>query len=430
MADDAELLREFLEGGSEEAFRSLVERHTGMVHGAALRVVHNESMAEEVTQAVFVILARKARSLPHKPVLAGWLYRTARFVALEALRAESRRRKHTQDFADMKDAPEAVSIWNQIAPVLEEAMSRLGATDRDAVVLRFLEQRSFSEVASALAITEAAAKMRVGRALGKLRSALTRCGVVVPAAALLAALSTHGATAAPAALLTSVIASALTQPGAAKSSIAGLVKGALTIMAWNKAKIAGAAAVILLLLSGGGVAVWQWQTQSRTTAPAIMQTFEPMAGEWVGTVSLTRDGTVFTDKQPCSMSVTTQQGGRACQIELRMRLAPGSDPAVQHYAHTLNKRGDGLFTISDPPSGRGDGECQVTESFHNPAAGEWRAAMRFPLPGRRGVMEGSWERRGDTLVVRSHDEFFSPRGSSHAFADLQLRRRVGASATP
>lgn len=108
----------------------------------------------------------------------------------------------------------------------------------------------------------------------------------------------------------------------------------------------------------------------------------------------------------------------------------GRAPAVQHYSHALNQHGDGLFTISDPASGRGDGECQVTESFHNPVSGEWRAAMRFPLPGGRGVMEGSWERRGDALVVRSHDEFFGPRGSSHAFADLQFRRRVAANAAP
>ena len=132
------------------------------------------------------------------------------------------------------------------------------------------------------------------------------------------------------------------------------------------------------------------------------------------------------------MSVTTQQGGRACDIELRMRLSPDADaePVTQHYSHRLNERGDALFTVSDPASGRGDGACQITDSFYNRASGEWHAAMRFPLPDQRGVMEGSWERRGDTLVVRSHDEFFGPGGSSHAFADLQLRRRVGASATP
>jgi hypothetical protein len=161
-----------------------------------------------------------------------------------------------------------------------------------------------------------------------------------------------------------------------------------------------------------------------------MQTFEPMAGEWEGTVSLTRDGHILTDEQPCSMSVTTQQGGRACEIELRMQLTPGERPLVQHYAHKLNERGDGLFTLSDPASGRGDGECQVTESFHDPAVGEWRAAMRFPLPDRRGLMEGSWSRRGDKLVIRSHDEFYAARGSSHAYAELQLRRRVGASVAP
>ena len=230
--------------------------------------------------------------------------------------------------------------------------------------------------------------------------------------------------------MTSVTASVLTQSEAVESSITSLVKGALTIMAWNKAKLGLAAVILMLLLSGGGIAVWKWQSQSRATDPLIVQTFEPMAGEWEGTFSLTRDGRVSTDKQPCSMFVTTQQGGHACEIELRVRMAPDARPMTQHYAHTLNERGNGLFTISDPASGRGDGECQITDSFYNPASGEWRAAMRFPLPGKRGIMEGSWERRGDTLVVRSHDEFFGPRGSSHVYAELQLRRRVGARATP
>src|SRR2546423_1775852 len=184
MPDDRDLLREYFERGSEEAFRTLVERHAGMVHGTALRVLRNESMAEEVTQAVFIILARKAFSLGPKTVLAGWLYRAAHFVALESLRSETRRRQRDYDFTEMKDEPQALSIWNQIAPVLEEAMKRLSESDRDAVVLRFLEQRSFAEVASALSITQGAAKMRVGRELEKLRSALGRRGVLVPEAEL------------------------------------------------------------------------------------------------------------------------------------------------------------------------------------------------------------------------------------------------------
>src|SRR2546423_455865 len=226
-----------------------------MVHGAALRALRNESMAEEVTQAVFIILARKACTLRRKTILAGWLYRTTRFVALEALRAERRHQRHGRDFALMNEAREAPSVWNQIAPVLEPAMSRLGDIDRAAVVLRFLEQRSFAEVASALGVTEAAAKMRVKRALEKLRSALAHCGVAVPATALLGALATHGGSAAPAALMTKIAASALARSGAGESSIAGLGKGTLLLMALNKAKITVASIFLALLLSGGGVAV-------------------------------------------------------------------------------------------------------------------------------------------------------------------------------
>jgi RNA polymerase sigma factor (sigma-70 family) len=430
MLNDGELLREYAECGSEEAFQVLVERHSGMVHGVAIRVVRNEPFAEEITQAVFVILARKAAGLRPKTVVAGWLYRTARFVALEAIRRERRRLEHEERLMQIEENTESASVWEQITPQLDEALDSLGKTDREAVVLRFLEQRSFAEVALALSTTEAAAKMRVGRALDKLRSALGQCGVAVPAAALLAALSSHGATAAPATLVASVTASALAHTGAVESSISGLVKGALMLMTWNKVKIGAVAVVLLLLLGGGGVAVWKWQPRSTAGAPLVLRTFEPMNGEWEGTFTLTRDGRVLVDSRSCSMSVTTQQGGRVCEIELRTSMAPGAEPMTQHYAHTVNEQGNRLFTVSDPASGRGDGECEITESFHDPVAKQWRAAMRFPLPGGRGEMNGSWECRGDTLVVRSHDEFFAARGSSHVLAELQLHRRARASAIP
>src|SRR5262245_52000141 len=99
MPDDFELLREHVERGSEDAFRTLVERHAGMVYGTALRMVREAVLAEEVMQAVFVILARKAASLRPGTVLAGWLHRTTHFVALEALRSERRRQQHYRQFA-------------------------------------------------------------------------------------------------------------------------------------------------------------------------------------------------------------------------------------------------------------------------------------------------------------------------------------------
>jgi hypothetical protein len=352
---------------------------------------------------------------------------------MEALRQESRRQKREEQMKHISDLASGASVWEQIAPELDDALGRLAKVDRDALVLRFFEQRSFADVGAALSTTEAAAKMRVGRALEKLRKALAQCGLVVPAAALLTALSAHGMSAAPAGLTGTVMASALAQSGAMHPSVTGLAQGAMVLMAWNNVKTGAVAVALVLLLGSGSVAVWKWRSPtqvavSATNTVAILRTFEPMAGEWEGTVTLARNGTVVADSQPCSMGVTTQRGGRACQIELRMRLFPGDGITVQDYSHTINEHGDTLFTISDPASGRGDGECQVTESYHNPATGEWRAAMRFPLPGDRGLMEGSWERRGDTLIVRSHDEFYGAGGSSHAHAELRFTRRASPNA--
>src|SRR5258705_49838 len=255
MRDDLSLLREHATGGSDDAFRILVERHAGMVHGAALRIARDAALAEEVSQAVFILLARKSATLPVGTVLAGWLYQTTRFVALGALRAERRRQQHHRDFASMNDTAESAAVWDQIRPHLDEAIGHLGASDRDAIVLRFLEGRSFAEVAVALGTSEAAAKMRVGRALDKLRHAIGRHGATVTLAALAAALAAHSASAAPTALMAK-IASGVLAASAPAPNLLLLVNEAIKLMTLQKLKTTLVAAALALLLLGGGATLF------------------------------------------------------------------------------------------------------------------------------------------------------------------------------
>src|ERR1700679_2336569 len=143
MNDDMALLREFADGQSERAFETLVARHIHLVHSAALRQVGDPHLAEEITQAVFIILARKAESLGPKTILPAWLCRTARYTAANALTIQRRRERreqeaHMQSIPNEMNAPDA---WNQIAPLLEPALAELGEKDHDAVVLRFFEGR-------------------------------------------------------------------------------------------------------------------------------------------------------------------------------------------------------------------------------------------------------------------------------------------------
>src|ERR1019366_5693776 len=156
--DDHELLAEFARTESEAAFAALVARYVNLVYSAGLRFAGNPHHAEEITQAVFIILARKAGTLGPKTILSGWLYQTARLTAANVVKGETRR-QHREQEAYMQSSltePDAAA-WQQLAPHLDEAMGRLGETDRNAIVLRFFENKTAREVGAVLKLTEAAA---------------------------------------------------------------------------------------------------------------------------------------------------------------------------------------------------------------------------------------------------------------------------------
>ena len=248
--DDIALLKQFAETNSESAFAEIVSRHLNLAYSTALRSTGNAHAAQEISQAVFIILARKAKSLGAKTILSGWLYQTTRLTAANYLRTEIRRRNREQEAYMQSILNESESAaWLQIAPLLEDAMARLGEKDRNAVVLRFFENKNLREVGAALGASEDAAKMRVNRALEKLRKIFAKRGVALSATIIAGAVSANSVHAAPIGLAATISATAVKSSAVAASTLT-LVKGALKIMAWTKTKTAIVTTVIVILTAG------------------------------------------------------------------------------------------------------------------------------------------------------------------------------------
>jgi RNA polymerase sigma factor (sigma-70 family) len=250
--DDMTLLREYAQQNSEAAFAELVSRHVGFVYSAALRQVRDPQRAEEITQTVFIILAQKAGQISGKTILTGWLFKTTRFTVIAQVRAAAKRQQREQE-AQMQSplqpaAPDG--FWEQLSPLLDEALASLGETDRQAVLLRFFENQSLAEVGSRLGTGEDTARKRVARALEKLHRYFDQHGVNSTTAIIAGAISANSVQAAPAALIKSVTAVAIAKGAAASGSTLTLIKGALKIMAWTKAKMVAVAAVAVILAAG------------------------------------------------------------------------------------------------------------------------------------------------------------------------------------
>jgi RNA polymerase sigma factor (sigma-70 family) len=287
-ANDMELLQDYCRHNSESAFAEVVQRHINLVYSVALRHVGITAHAEEITQAVFIILARKAAGLRRETLLEGWLYETARLTALSFMRGERRRQFREQEAymqSTLNEPDAGAVVWNQLAPLLDEAMARLGQKDRDAVILRFFKDKSVREVASATQTGEAAAQRRILRALEKLHRFFTKRGVSSTAAIVAGVMTANSVQAAPVALAKSVTAVAIAKGATASTTTLTLIKGALKVMAWTKMKTTAVVSVAVILAAGTTGLVIKHQRQAHYSMPvagSVEPSKQSLQGRWTG----------------------------------------------------------------------------------------------------------------------------------------------------
>ena len=256
MTEDCQLLRSYLEKGSEAAFSELVSRNVDMVYSVAVRLVGGDAhLAQDVVQTVFMDLSLKARSLSSSPTLPGWLCRHTFFVASAKVRAEQRRRARERQAAQMNELHQSADHdWDELSSVLDEALQQLGALDRDAIVLRYFQRRDLKAVGAALGLSEDTAQKRVSRALEKLRRGLSKRGVAFTASSLGVVLASHAVTAAPVGMGCSVAAVIFAGSGTGTGTMLVWIK----FMAWLKTNTAATAATVVLLT---GVTAYLWQVE-------------------------------------------------------------------------------------------------------------------------------------------------------------------------
>jgi RNA polymerase sigma factor (sigma-70 family) len=338
--DDRALLRQYAESNSDEAFAALVARHINLVYSVALRQVGNPHHAEEITQAVFVILAKKAAQLRHDKALSSWLFQVTRLTANNFVRSEIRR-QHREQEAYMETIlnESGTEVWPRIAPLLDNAVANLNEKDRRAIVLRFYEGRNLQEVGAALGASEEAAKKRVNRAVEKLQKFFFKRGVASTTAIIAGAISANSVQAAPAALGKTVAAVAIIKGATASASTSTLIKGALKIMAWTKAKTAIIAGTVLVLTSATTIITIK-EIESRHSQTQVGPKVTDLG-------IILADGKssshVLADGRTCVLTPTILPGGH--QIQLVASVRDTNAAGVRHVQSLTSYFAPDLVTI-------------------------------------------------------------------------------------
>jgi RNA polymerase sigma factor (sigma-70 family) len=275
MDDDRQLLSNYVSTASHEAFAELVRRNADMVYSSAFRQLGDEHLAQDVTQAVFFLLARKAKHVSR--TVAGWLIWTTFYACRDARKLAVRRAYHERRAGSMRlaEQPEDTTTdWETYAPALDAALMRLSSGDRDAVVLRYFRAMSLRDVGQILGISEEAARKRVSRAIERLR-ALMSLSAAVPAAPILARqFAVHAVQPAPSSLVGSILSGSIAK-GTLPAAIAAKTAAA---MATAQVKIAAIVLLAIALAAGAGGSIFVLlQNNSSNPIPAPASAAIPAA---------------------------------------------------------------------------------------------------------------------------------------------------------
>jgi RNA polymerase sigma factor (sigma-70 family) len=232
--DDMQLLREYAMSGSEPAFATLVTRHLRLVWSVAWRHASESRSAEEITQAVFVILARKAATLRPGTILSGWLFHTTQLTAAHFIRDPAwHSHPATAVPADAGAEETESSVWQRMSPLLDEAIAGLDETARNAVVLRFIEGKDFKAVGVALGLRKDGVRAQTNRAVAKMRRFFRQHGVSFSATIMAGALAASAAQAVPPNLAPAVVAAAIAKAAPVPTSTINLIKATWQSMPWT-----------------------------------------------------------------------------------------------------------------------------------------------------------------------------------------------------
>jgi len=442
---EEELLGRFARERCREAFTALVTRYLPLVRAAALRQMGDPHAADDVTQAVFMVLARKAPRL-HAP-LAGWLLKTTRYCAIDAKKLKRRREFHEKKVAAMRSETQTPPSYDDLAGCLDDALAAMGDADRNAVVLHFLEQQSIAAVAGAMGMTQVATRKRIGRALLKLRSRLSRASGIDVNAAILPSLLVAPAGQASSALVAAQVAHAALHAGSAAAMVSApalISKGAMHMMTAAKMKVA---AMVSLAIAGMGLMSYGVLrpafAQNVPTAPVTTAT--PMAAAAAAAPS------TATLDNPLGVEIIAvgPAGGRnhewwsptggevAAKWPGNLRIATNPSPGMDNYEIVyLDKKVPGLdYGVANPSPGgpsattlvasmgtgdasmvvvavpKGSKTCQLRMEY---AAGPWRNVKEFtPMADGLSTMmildtynasyAGMFETRDGTSMVIADD---------------------------
>ncbi len=301
--DDWQLLRRFVDHNSQEAFATLTTRYLNLVYSVCRRELTDAQTAEDVTQAVFLILARKAPTLRRSVILSGWLFQTARFAARNARRREARRKAWEERAMEQMPSAEGEgdALWDQISPVVNDALAALGAKDREAVLLRFAEGLSFPELGMALGTSEDAARMRLNRAIDRLRRFFAKQGVPLSAAVLIGLLADRTTQAAPAACAVAVANLAGGSSAAMISpNIQSQLQGVLKAMTISKLKLAATVGIGTVL---AGSLPFVTLAQTRKGATSIVSYKNPAPRITTQTATVRSGATVLEQAARATASI-------------------------------------------------------------------------------------------------------------------------------